>query len=104
MFISNADKQYLLDQVKALVKDMNLASSEITMLKGKVRALEGTVLIMKEESKQKKAKKPKKVLTPEQKAKQREYQRMYKARKKQEEQDWKLVQAIAGEGNTNVSA
>lgn len=94
MFISNADKQYLLDQVKVLVRDMNAASAEITMLKGKVRALEATVLILREEVKQKKAKKPKKALTPEQKAKQREYQRMYKARKKQE-----LTQ-----GTTNVSA
>jgi hypothetical protein len=49
-------------------------------------------------------KKTKKVMTPEQKARQREYQRMYKARKKQEENDWKLVQQLAIEGTPNVSA
>jgi hypothetical protein len=29
---------------------------------------------------------------------------MYKARKKQEENDWKLVQQLATEGTPNVSA
>jgi hypothetical protein len=43
-------------------------------------------------------------MTPAQKAKQREYQRLYKARKKQEENDWKLVQQLATEGTPNVSA
>jgi hypothetical protein len=47
---------------------------------------------------------PAAVLSPEQKAKQREYQRAYKARKKQEEEDWKLVQELATQGTTNVSA
>lgn len=93
MFISNADKQYLIDQVKVLVRDMNAASAEITMLKGKVRALEGGFLVLREEAKQ--TKKPKKPLTEAQKAKNRDYQRAYQARRKAQ----KLTQ-----GNTNVSA
>lgn len=95
MFISNADKQYLIDQVKVLVRDMNAASAEITMLKGKVRALEGGFLVLREEAKQTKTKKPKKPLTEAQKAKNRDYQRAYQARRKAQ----KLTQ-----GNTNVSA
>lgn len=71
MFISNADKQYLLDQVKALVKDMNAASTEITMLKAKVKVLEGIQKVKKE-------------MTEAQKVKQREYMKAYKARKKAE--------------------
>ncbi len=78
MFISNADKQYLLDQVKALVKDMNAASTEITMLKAKVKVLEGIQKVKKE-------------MTEAQNAKQREYMKAYKARKKAE----KLAQVAA---------
>jgi hypothetical protein len=43
-------------------------------------------------------------MTPAQKAKQREYQRMYKARKKEEEKAWALAQQLATEGTPNVSA
>lgn len=46
MFISKAEKNHLLGQVKiisSLVKDMSLAASEITMLKAKIRVLEGKV-------------------------------------------------------------
>lgn len=92
MFISTADKQYLIDQVKILVRDMNAASTEITTLRAKIKILEAGFVVLKEEAKQ--AKKPKKQLTAAQKARQREYQRMYKARKKQE----------LTEVNTNVSA
>ena len=44
MFISNSEKKYLFDQVKiisALTKDMSLAATEITMLKAKIKVLEG---------------------------------------------------------------
>lgn len=88
MFISNADKQYLLDQVKTLVKDMSVAANEITVLKGKLKAAEGNIFVLKQEAQLKKTKpkpqKPKKVLTPEQKLKQREYMKKYVARKKAE--------------------
>ena len=72
MFISNEEKNYLLDKVKGLVRDMSLAATEITILKAKIKVLEGTKTP------------PKKQTTAAQKAKQREYMRAYKARKKAE--------------------
>ena len=81
MFISNKEKLHLIDRVKlvdALIKDMSLMSTEITMLKAKVKVLEGV-------------KKPKKVVTEAQKAKQREYMRNYKAKKKLEAQNGNSV-------------
>ena len=74
MFISNGDKQFLLDQVKVLVKDMSLAASEITMLKAKIKILEGKPTVVVE-------KKPK---TLAQKKKQAEYMRRYTAKKRAE--------------------
>lgn len=75
MFISNNEKQHLLDKVKlleAVIKDMSLLSTEIIMLKAKVKVLEGAKAT------------PKKQTTAAQRAKQREYMRKYKARKKAE--------------------
>jgi DNA-binding transcriptional regulator PaaX len=95
MFISNEEKL----RISGLLE---LSSSQITALITVVAALEKKVAQL--EAVRVKVKKTKKVLTPEQKARQREYQRMYKARKKQEENDWKLVQQLAIEGTTNVSA
>ena len=95
MFISKADKQRIEAQLDTARHHIVLLESRIALLENGLKQLA---------IKPVKVKKPKKPLTAAQKAKQREYQRMYKARKKQEEQDWKLVQAIAGEGNTNVSA
>jgi hypothetical protein len=86
MFISNEEKKYLFDQIKlveALTKDMSLAASEITVLKGKLKAAEGNIFVLKEEAKQIKAK-PKKPKTLAQKAKQAEYMRKYTARKRAE--------------------
>jgi hypothetical protein len=83
MFISNGDRQFLLDQVKVLVKDMSLAASEITMLKAKLKVAEGNILVLKEITNQNKVK-PKKPKTLLQKTKQREYMRKYVARKKAE--------------------
>ena len=85
MFISYAEKKHLLDKVKlldALIKDLSLASTEITMLKAKVKVLE-----------EKKAT-PKKRITPVQREKQREYMRKYKARKKAEKAA-QLAQVVA---------
>jgi len=79
MFISNEEKNYLLDKVKGLVKDMSLAATEIIMLKAKIKVLEGAKAT------------PKKQTTAAQKAKQREYMRKYTARKRAE----KLAQAQA---------
>ena len=78
MFISNSEKKYLFDQVKiisALTKDMSLAATEITMLKAKVKVLEGKTVA------------PKKKTTEAQRAKQREYARNYKAKKQLEKQN-----------------
>ena len=95
MFIRNDEKKYLFDQIKALVRDQSLMSSEITVLKGKLKAAEGNIFVLKQiedmnrmssaikkvTPKKSKAKKPK---TEAQKAYQREYMRKYTARKKAE--------------------
>lgn len=76
MFISTQEKKHLLDQVKIiseLLKDFSLASSEITMLKARIKVLEANQVY---------AKKPKKPMTAAQKAKQREYQKAYNERQK----------------------
>ncbi len=95
MFISTEEKL-------RISSELDLAAKQITALITVVAALEKKVAQL--EAVRVKVKKTKKVLTPEQKARQREYQRMYKARKKQEENDWKLVQQLAIEGTPNVSA
>ena len=95
MFISNEEKT-------KIVSDLDLAAKQISALIAVVATLEKKVAQL--EALRVKVKKTKKVLSPEQKAKQREYQRAYKARKKQEEEDWKLVQELATQGTTNVSA
>ena len=98
MFISKAEKDLIQKTLDDCAKAMSTAMIDIKILNAKVEQLE------KDAVKPVKVKKPKKVMTPAQKAKQREYQRMYKARKKQEENDWKLVQQLATEGTPNVSA
>ena len=72
MFISNQEKKYLFDQIKALSKDMSLAASEITMIRAKIKVLMGAPTPVV---------KPKKPTTIAQKAKQREYMKRYKAKK-----------------------
>jgi hypothetical protein len=90
MFISNEEKI----NIKS---ELGLARSQISGLISAVSALTDRVNdLERAATKPSKVKKPKKALTPEQKAKQREYQKMYKARKKQE--------ALANQGNANVSA
>ena len=87
MFISYAEKKHLLDQAKlisGLIKDMSLALTEITMLKAKVKVLEAKAKVVV----------PKKVKTPEEKAKQAEYMRRYTARKRAEKKA-QLAQAVA---------
>jgi hypothetical protein len=89
MFISNEEKKYLFDQIKALGKEQSLMSSEITVLKGKLKAAEGNIFVLKQIEEMNRISlkvkpKPKKVLTPEQKIKQREYMKKYTARKRAE--------------------
>ena len=95
MFISTEEKL-------RISSELDLAAKQITALITVVAVLEKKVAQL--EAKSSKVKKPKKVLSPEQKTRQREYQRMYKARKKQEEDNWKLVQELVTQGPPNVSA
>ena len=95
MFISTYEKNKLFNQLSEAVKELSLANSEITVLKGKIKALEGNLFVLKQIVEfNKKASKPTKVLTPEQKAKQREYMKKYTARKR-EEKKAQLAQAVA---------
>jgi hypothetical protein len=72
MFISNDEKKYLFDQIKALSREQSSALSDIIVLKAKIKLLEGKPAPVV---------KPKKPTTIAQKAKQREYMRRYKAKK-----------------------
>jgi len=72
MFISNDEKKYLFDQIKALAREQSSAVTEITFLKAKIKVLEGKPAPVV-------AKKPK---TLAQKKKQAQYMRTYMAKKK----------------------
>lgn len=48
MFISKDEKKYLFDQIKTLSKDISLAATEITVLKGKLKAAEGNIFVLKQ--------------------------------------------------------
>jgi hypothetical protein len=72
MFISNDEKKYLFDQIKALSREQSSALSDIIVLKAKIKLLEAKPATVV---------KPKKPTTIAQKAKQREYMRRYKAKK-----------------------
>ena len=89
MFISNEEKINIKTELSLATSQISALIASVATLQKRVADLESTTIKMAS-----KVKKPKKALTPEQKAKQREYQRMYKARKRQE-----LTQ-----GTTNVSA
>ena len=89
MFISNEEKNSIKNSIGIATNQISQILSIVATLQKRVIDLENTTIKMAA-----KVKKPKKVLTPEQRAKQREYQKLYKARKKQE-----LTQ-----GTTNVSA
>lgn len=85
MFISNQEKKYLFDVIQGLIKDMSLASSEIIVLRGKLKAAEGNIFVLKQIVEHNKTSaKPKKPKTAAQKAKQREYMRKYTAKKRAE--------------------
>jgi len=89
MFISNDEKKYLFDQIKALANEQSHMASEIIVLKGKLKAAEGNIFVLKQivdsnriaSAEKPKLKKPK---TAAQKAKQAEYMRKYTARKRAE--------------------
>ena len=73
MFISNDEKKYLFDQIKALAREQSSAVTEITFLKAKIKILD---------AKSAPVAKPKKPKTAAQKLKQRMYMRTYMAKKK----------------------
>ena len=83
MFISTTLKEQIVSSIKTLEERTRDLTSEVLYLKGKLKAAEGNILVLKEEANQSKAK-PKKQTTAAQRAKQREYMRKYKARKKAE--------------------
>jgi hypothetical protein len=86
MFISKEEKKYLFDRIKlveALTKDISLAATEITVLKAKLKAAEGNILVLKQIVEHNRVK-PKKPKTLAQKKKQAEYMRRYMAKKKAE--------------------
>ena len=87
MFISYAEKKFLQSELKGAFQAISLLSTDITMLKAKIKVLE---------AKQVDTKKPKKTLTAAQKAKQRQYQKAYNERQK--------AKKLAAQGNTNVSS
>lgn len=95
MFISTEEKLRISSELGLATKQISTLITVVAQLEKKVAQLE---------TKSVKVKKTKKVLSPEQKAKQREYQKAYKARRKQEDDNWKLVQELATEGTHNVSA
>lgn len=74
MFISNDEKKYLFDQIKALAREQSSLLSDIIVLKAKIKLLDGKPQVVV-------AKKPK---TLAQKKKQAEYMRRYTAKKRAE--------------------
>ena len=79
MFISNLEKKQMRESITFLLAETSRLKTEILYLTAKIKALEGVKPTQKRQT------------TAAQRAKQREYMRAYKARKKAE----KLAQATA---------
>ena len=95
MFISNEEKTNIQNAIESLRFGLASATTDILTLKAKINQLERDAV------KPVKVKKPKKVMTAAQKAKQREYQRLYKARKKEEANNLAIVAEILKENNVS---
>ena len=95
MFISSTEKTNIQNAIESLRFGLASATTDILTLKAKINQLERDAV------KPVKVKKPKKVLTAAQKAKQREYQRLYKARKKEEANNLAIVAEILKENNVS---
>ena len=95
MFISNEEKTNIQNAIESLRFGLASATTDILTLKAKINQLERDAV------KPVKVKKPKKVMTAAQKAKQREYQRLYKARKKEEANNLAIVSEILKENNVS---
>jgi len=90
MFISNDEKKYLFDQIKALAREQSFAATEITFLKAKIKTLEAKQKNVAETSK-------KDIADEDRRAKQRMYARRYYAKKK-------LAQSKPQKKDANVSS
>ena len=95
MFISKAEKDLIQKTLDDCAKAMSAAMIDIKILKAKVEQLERDAVKLV------KVNKPKKVMTPAQKAKQREYQRLYKARKKEEANNLATAVELLKENNVS---
>jgi hypothetical protein len=95
MFISTTEKTNIQNAIESLRFGLASATTDILTLKAKINQLERDAV------KPVKVKKPKKVMTAAQKAKQREYQRLYKARKKQEANNLAIVAELLKENNVS---
>jgi hypothetical protein len=95
MFISNEEKTNIQNAIESLRFGLASATTDILTLKAKINQLERDAV------KPVKVKKPKKVMTPAQKAKQREYQRLYKARKKEEANNLATAVELLKENNVS---
>lgn len=95
MFISNEEKTNIQNAIESLRFGLASATTDILTLKAKINQLERDAV------KPVKVKKPKKVMTAAQKAKQREYQRLYKARKKEEANNLAIVAEILKDNNVS---
>jgi hypothetical protein len=83
MFISKVEKEEMQKSITYLLGEFSKLWSECLVLKGKLKAAEGNILVLKQIVEHNKVK-PKKPKTLLQKTKQREYMRKYVARKKAE--------------------
>ena len=95
MFISNEEKTNIQNAIESLRFGLASATTDILTLKAKINQLERDAV------KPVKVKKPKKVMTAAQRAKQREYQRLYKARKKEEANNLAIVSELLKENNVS---
>lgn len=95
MFISNEEKTNIQNAIESLRFGLASATTDILTLKAKINQLERDAV------KPVKVKKPKKVMTAAQKAKQREYQRLYKARKKEEANNLAVAVEILKDNNVS---
>ena len=95
MFISTEAKTKIVSDLDLATKQISALITSVATLQKRIADLESTTVKMS------KPKKPKKVMTAAQKAKQREYQRLYKARKKEEANNLAIVAEILKENNVS---
>ena len=95
MFISTEAKTKIVSDLDLATKQISALITSVATLQKRIADLESTTVKMS------KPKKPKKVMTAAQKAKQREYQRLYKARKKEEANNLAVAVELLKESNVS---